>query len=174
MREKNIKRAAKALYLSQADDKNDLLSRRISDPKARKLVQDQGRALIILEKIVLPYKKEDYSCEEMEILLTKKLKKKGHKIQADDAEDTPEEAKEKKRTTAARRERVPDLFGMVLEDEQPKDKPGPPVDSGKSLESLTKAQKGTVKVKTVYLRLLVLGLVTTTATTVALAIQSYV
>lgn len=112
------------MYLSQADDKNSLLARRITDPKARRLVEDQGRALILLEKLVLPYGQEAYEEDEMTHLLKKKLVKKGHRIQGDTEEDDEKYASEKKKATEARRTKVPSLFGMVLEDaEQPSEAP---------------------------------------------------
>jgi hypothetical protein len=117
VKEKNIKRAAHALYQSQADDKNELLTSCISgNPDAVKLVKDQGRALVVLEKLVLPQGKADYSEAEMEAILLKKLRKKGHRIQGDEEEDTPEYAAEKSAALEARTSRVPDLFGKKLSD----------------------------------------------------------
>jgi hypothetical protein len=122
MKSKNIKRAAHALYQSQADDKNELLVSCLSgNPDAVKLVKDQGRALVVLEKLVLPQGKYDFSEEEMERILLRKLTKKGHRIQEDDAEDTPEYAAEKKAALDARTARVPDLFGKSLADLSPKE-----------------------------------------------------
>lgn len=125
MRDKNIKRAAHALFLSQGDDKNSALAKRISDKKARKLVKDQGRALIIIEKLLLPFGKDDYSEEEIYDIITKKLTKKGHRIQDDEAEDTPQYAEEKRKYEEARAARVPNLFDKVEEDTDEEVKPEP-------------------------------------------------
>lgn len=115
MREKNIKRAARALYLSQGDDKNELLSKRIQDEEASKLVKDQGRALVVLEHLCLPSGTWDYSEYEMADLLRAKLENKGHRIQADDEPDTEQYAEEKRIARERRTARVPDVFGMKLD-----------------------------------------------------------
>jgi hypothetical protein len=106
MRRKNVKRAATALFLSQGDDKNKELTKKIYDKNTQEVVADQGRALIILEKLVLPFGKEDFSEEEMECFLTKKLNKKGHRIQDDEEEDTELRAEEKEFAMQRRYQRV--------------------------------------------------------------------
>lgn len=131
MREKNVRRAARALYMSQADDKNALLSRYVHSKNARTLVQDQGRALVLLEKLLLPQGKDSYSEDEMYSLLRKKLKKKGHRIQDNEEEDTPEYAAEKKAWEEARRAEVPSLFGRTLEELEEEEKPTAPPENRK-------------------------------------------
>lgn len=111
MRDKNIKRAAHALYLSQGDDKNSELGKRINDPEAKRLVKDQGRAIVCIEKLLLPYGKDDYSEEEMYERITTRLKKKGHRIQGDEEEDTPEYLEEKRKYEEARKARVTSIWG---------------------------------------------------------------
>jgi len=106
LRKKNVKRAAKALFESQGDDKNANLAARIYDREIREIVKDQGRALLILEKLVLPLDQEDFSQEEMEYRLTKKLLKKGHKLQDDEVEDTELEAAKKQEAMQRRFARV--------------------------------------------------------------------
>lgn len=118
MRQKNIKRAAHGLYLTQADDKNKLLSKLCTTPEAKELVQDQGRALVILEKLVLPQGTDSYDEDEMAAILLKKLKKKGHRIQDDEEEDDEQYAEEKEKWAAARLEKVPTLFGKSIKDEK--------------------------------------------------------
>ena len=132
MREKNIRRAAEALYMSQGDDKNQILGSRISDPEAKKLVKDQGRVLVVLEKLILPKGKDAYTKDEMYELLYNKLVKKGHRIQGDDEEDTPEYAAEKKAAIEARSAMVPGLFGKTLQeavDAKNEEKNAPEADS---------------------------------------------
>lgn len=118
MRQKNVKRAARALFLTQGDDKNKLLAKMIQDPEVAERVKDQGRALVVLEKLILPYGKLSYTEEEMETLLFKKLKKKGHRIQDNEEEDTPEYAEEKRQATEARLAMVPDVLGRNLKVEE--------------------------------------------------------
>lgn len=133
MREKNIRRAARGLYFSQGDDKNKLLATRIIDEDARQLVEDQGRALVILEKLLLPQGKFDYSADEMNFLIKENLVKKGHKIQGDKEEDTPQYAEESKIAREVRLARVPTVLGMSLND--------PPVEKEKVVEELTFEEK---------------------------------
>src|SRR5688572_14638243 len=116
MREKNIRRAAHALFMSQGDDKNQILAERINDPEARKLVKGQGRALVVLEKYILPQGTDSYTEDQMYEMLYNKLTKKGHRIQGDDEEDTPEYAEEKRRAIEARSSMVPGLFGKTLQE----------------------------------------------------------
>lgn len=115
MRDKNITRAAKALYQSQGDDKNELLAKRIHDPKVKEIVKDQGRVLVVLEKLILPKGTDAYSEEEMGKLLRKKLIKKGHRIQGDDEKDSPSYAAEKEKAMKDRLARVSSVLGMTLD-----------------------------------------------------------
>jgi hypothetical protein len=121
MREKNVRRAAKALWLQQADDKNEILCRQLYG-ETRKIVADQGRALIILEKIALPFGKEDYTEEEMFELLLKKLMKKGHRIQNDTEPDDEKRAAEKKEALQRRWEQVYGEGSVRPEDQELVDK----------------------------------------------------
>lgn len=119
VRDKNIRRAARALFMSQGDDKNSILAKQISGDSdhadsVKSLVKDQGRVLVILEKLVLPLGQHSFSEEEMYGLLTSKLEKKGHRIQDDEEEDTPEYAAEKQAAIEARAKLVPDLFGVSV------------------------------------------------------------
>jgi hypothetical protein len=121
MREKNVVRAAEALYNAQADDKNALLASRITDKEVAKMVKDQGRALVVLEKLVLPYGKNAFEKDEMSEILLKKLKKKGHRIQDDETPDDEQYAAEKEKYMAERLEKVPTLLGMQLSDLEEKE-----------------------------------------------------
>jgi hypothetical protein len=116
VREKNILRAAQALFASQGDDKNKVLASFIDNKDVRKRVQDQGRALLILERLCLPQGKFSYSIEEVHSALLTKLEKKGHRIQKDDAEDDEQYAEEKERFTKERLEMVGDVLGKTLAD----------------------------------------------------------
>lgn len=116
MREKNILRAAEALYRAQADDKNAILASLIDNKEASKLVKDQGRALVILEKIILPRGQNTFEVEEMQELILKKLKKKGHRIQDNETPDDEEYAAEKKQYMDERLAKVPELLGVSLND----------------------------------------------------------
>lgn len=160
MREKNIKRAAHCLYLSQGDDKNKLLARRITDKKARKVVEDQGRALVVLEKLVLPYKKEDYDEDEMFKLLMKKLKKKGHRIQDDESEDDEQYAKEKAEATEKRLARVPTFLGMSLSELDEEEAQEKAVDSQESDTPAEEAPSLVLPPKRTYPSLLDISLLT--------------
>lgn len=121
MRQKNIRRAAEALFASQGDDKNKVLASFIQDKEVRKRVQDQGRALLILERLCLPQGKFSFTFEEIHTALLTKLEKKGHRIQEDDAEDDEQYAKEKEQFTKERLEMVGDVLGKtVAEVEQEK------------------------------------------------------
>src|SRR6476646_64766 len=115
MREKNVLRAAEALFSSQGDDKNKVLASFIEDKEVRGRVKDQGRALLILERLVLPTGKFSYTKEEMHLALLNKLKKKGHRIQADDAEDDEQYAREKEQFVAERQALVSDVLGKTVE-----------------------------------------------------------
>lgn len=116
MRQKNIRRAAEALYESQADDKNKLLASFIDNKEVRKRVADQGRALLILERLCLPQGKFSFTLEEIHTALLRKLEKKGHRIQEDDAEDDEQYAKEKEQFTRERLAMVGDVLGKTFED----------------------------------------------------------
>lgn len=118
-----MKRAAHGLYLSQADDKNKLLSKLCTTPEAKELVQDQGRALVILEKLILPLGKDSYDEDEMAKILFKKLKKKGHRIQDDEEDDDEKYAAEKAKWERSRLAKVPTLFGKSIKDEKDEEKP---------------------------------------------------
>lgn len=120
MRKKNVKKAAHALFLAQGDDKNAILATRIHDREVRGIVKDQGRALVLLEKLILPQGKLAFTEEEMEQLLLKKLKKKGHRIQDDDEEDTPEYAEEKRAMREAKLAMVPSVLGISLDEHEAK------------------------------------------------------
>lgn len=115
MREKNIRRAAHALYLSQGDDKNTILASNLIDKEPSKLVKDQGRALVILEKLVLPQGKYAYSEEEMYNALYSALANHGHRIQDDEAEDEEVYLQEKEDYEAQRKAVVPSLLGKTVE-----------------------------------------------------------
>lgn len=116
MREKNIRRAAHALYAAQADDKNAILGSRVEDKEVRTLIKDQGRALTILEKIILPYGQNSFDEDQMYDLLFRKLKKKGHRIQDDETPDDEQYAAEKKAYMDERTAKVPTLLGLSLAD----------------------------------------------------------
>lgn len=121
MRQKNIRRAAEALFASQGDDKNKVLGSFIDNKEVRKRVQDQGRALLILERLCLPQGKFSFSVNEIHSALLTKLEKKGHRIQEDDAEDDEQYAEEKEQFTKERLEMVGDVLGKtVAEVEQEK------------------------------------------------------
>lgn len=118
MREKNIARAAHALFLSQGDDKNSQLAERIQDKEVRRMVKDQGRVMILTERLLLPTGQHDYSEEEMYERLTNKLIKKGHRIQDNEEEDTEQYAAEKEAYDTSRAARVPSIWGQPLVEEE--------------------------------------------------------
>lgn len=120
MREKNIRRAAEALFASQGDDKNKVLASFIENKEVRKVVKDQGRALLILERLCLPEGKFSFTMEEMHSSLLRKLEKKGHRIQKDDEEDTEQFAQEKQQAKTERLAMVNNVLGKTL-DELPPD-----------------------------------------------------
>ena len=128
MRKKNIKKAAEALFASQGDDKNKLLATFIEDNEARKLVKNQGRALLILERLCLKEGKFSFTEDEIYDSLLRKLEKKGHRIQEDDEEDTEEFAQEKSQAKTERLAMVDNVLGKTLdelpeEEEKPEDAP---------------------------------------------------
>lgn len=135
MRQKNIRRAAQALYESQADDKNKLLASFIDNKEVRKRVADQGRALLILERLCLPQGKFSFTIEEIHSALLKKLEKKGHRIQEDDAEDDEQYAREKEQFTRERLALVDNVLGKRMVDLPPEEEktPEPVVDCGTDL-----------------------------------------
>lgn len=116
MREMNVLRAAEALFASQGDDKNKVLASFIDNKDVRTRVKDQGRALLILERLVLPTGKFSYTKEEMHLALLKKLEKKGHRIQADDAEDDEQYKQEKEQFVTERQAMVSDVLGKTVEE----------------------------------------------------------
>jgi hypothetical protein len=116
MRQKNIRRAAEALFVSQGDDKNKILASFIENKEVSKRVADQGRALLILERLCLPQGKFSFSLEEIHGALMKKLEKKGHRIQDDDTEDDEQYSKEKETALRQRIQLVPEVLGRTLED----------------------------------------------------------
>jgi hypothetical protein len=122
MREKNLRRAADALYAAQADDKNSILASKIEDKDVAKLVKDQGRALVVLEKLILPYGQNSFDADEMYDLLIFKLMAKGHRIQDNETPDDEEYAEEKSRYMEERLLKVPALLGTTLEEVQQAEK----------------------------------------------------
>lgn len=121
MRKKNIRRAAAALFVSQGDDKNKVLGSFIESKEVRQRVKDQGRALLILERLCLPEGKFSFTEEEMYSSLLKKLEKKGHRIQEDDEEDTEQFAQEKLQAKSERLAQVSDVLGKTLDDLPPEE-----------------------------------------------------
>jgi hypothetical protein len=122
MRQKNVLRAAEALFVSQGDDKNKVLASFIDNKDVRNRVKDQGRALLILERLVLPQGKFSYTKEEMHLALLKKLEKRGHRIQADDAEDDEQYAQEKEQFVTERQAMVSDVLGKTVEQVEQEEK----------------------------------------------------
>lgn len=125
MRQKNIRRAAEALHASQGDDKNKVLASFIPNKEVRKRVQDQGRALLILERLCLPSGKFSFTVEEIHGTLLRKLEKKGHRIQGDEEEDTEQFAQEKEQAMRDRLSQVDSVLGKTiaqLEQEQEEQK----------------------------------------------------
>lgn len=116
MRQKNIERAAEALYVSQGDDKNSILGSFISDKEVRKRVKDQGRALLILERLLLPPGKFSFTKDEIHNALIRRLEKKGHRIQGDDDVDEDQFAQEKEAARVQRLAMVDNVLGKTLED----------------------------------------------------------
>lgn len=116
MRQKNIRRAAEALFESQGDDKNKVLASFIENKEVRKRVADQGRALLILERLCLPQGKFSFSMEEIHESLLRKLEKKGHRIQEDDETDTEQYAQEKEKAKRERLAMVDNVLGKTIED----------------------------------------------------------
>lgn len=121
MRKKNIRRAAAALFVSQGDDKNKVLGSFIESKEVRQRVKDQGRALLILERLCLPEGKFSFTEEEMYSSLLKKLEKKGHRIQEDDEEDTEQFAQEKEQAKRERLAQVDNILGKTLDDLPPEE-----------------------------------------------------
>lgn len=121
MREKNIRRAAEALFASQGDDKNKVLASFIENKEVRKVVKDQGRALLILERLCLPEGKFSFTMEEMHSSLLRKLEKKGHRIQKDDEEDTEQFAQEKQQAKTERLAMVNNVLGKTLDELPPEE-----------------------------------------------------
>jgi hypothetical protein len=125
MRKKNIKKAAEALFASQGDDKNKLLATFIEDKEVKKLVKNQGRALLILERLCLADGKFSFTEEEMYDSLLRKLEKKGHRIQEDDEEDTEEFAQEKAQAKTERLAMVDNVLGKTLDQLPPEEETDP-------------------------------------------------
>jgi hypothetical protein len=116
MRQKNIERAAEALFVSQGDDKNKLLASLIPDKEVRERVKDQGRALLILERLCLPQGKFAFTKEEIHGSLLRKLAKKGHRIQDNEELDDEQFAAEKETARIQRLAMVDNVLGKTLED----------------------------------------------------------